>query len=76
MKPRKKETSYENKGKKEETVRYKYSKGGKSTTYTPMGDETQKVKEKRKGFGKYKKKSKVISSKKAERQMARKDKKY
>jgi len=76
MKPRKKETSYENKGGKEETVRHKYSKGKKSTTYTPMGSETQKVKEKRKGFGKYKKKSKVISSKKADRQMARKDKKY
>jgi len=79
MKPKKKETSYENKGTKKEVASYEYSKGDNSTTYRVLGvgkNATQKIKEKRDGFGEYKKKSKMISTKKAERQMARKDKRY
>jgi len=81
MKPKKKkETTYTDKGTKREQVDYKYSKGNDSTTYRPYNEKrTKKTTEKRTnvlGDTRYKKKSKVISTKRAERQMDRKDKRY
>lgn len=77
MKPKKKETSYENKGTKREQVSYKYSKGNDSTTYTPYNEKrTRKTDLNSKRGGSYTKKSKIISTKRAERQMDRKDNRY
>lgn len=77
MKPKKKETTYENKGTKREQVSHTYSKGKDRTTYTPYNEKkTRKTDLNVKGGGSYKEKSKIISTKRAERQMARKDRRY
>ena len=81
MRPKKtKETTYTDKGSKREQVHNKYSKGDNSTTYSSIGArsamKTTEKKGKALGASTYKKKTKMISANKAERQMGRKDKRY